>query len=174
MKEEDLQHKSPELLQISPYGKVPVVVHEGRAIFESAICNEYLEQVYPQHALLPADAFERAQVRIWTDYSAAYFSPPSYRIVRSEEPQVVQESWAELHKQLAYVERHLAAAAHGWFVGGRFTLADINILPFVHRVATRLEGDVLAGYPALGAWYAQVKARPSFQATLTEQPQHAA
>ena len=172
MKEEDLKHKSPELLQISPYGKVPVVLHDGRAIFESAICNEYLEEVYPQHALMPTDAFERAQVRIWTDYSAAYFSPPAYRIMRSEQPQVVEESWAELHQQFAHMERHLAAAKNGWFVGGRFTLADINILPFVHRCATRLEVDLPARYPALGAWYAQVKARPSFQATLSEQPPH--
>ncbi|MBI3994084.1 MAG: glutathione S-transferase family protein [Candidatus Lambdaproteobacteria bacterium] len=159
---------------MSPYGKVPVVVHDGRAIFESAICNEYLEEVYPQQALMPADAFARAQVRIWTDYAAAYFSPPSYRILRSEDARVVQESWEELHKQLAYVERHLAAADDGWFVAGRFTLADINILPFVHRIATQLPGDVLAGYPALGAWYARFKARPSFQTTLTEQPPRSA
>ena len=168
MNEEDLKNKSEKLLQISPYGKVPVVVHDSHIIFESAICNEYLEEVYPHTPLMPQDTYERAQVRIWTDYSAAYFSPPSYRIWRSDDPEVVEKSWQELHEQCRHVDTHLRGAENGWFVAGRLTLADINILPFVHRIAVRLEGDVLSQYPALNRWYEQFKARPSFAATLSE------
>ena len=166
LREEDLKNKSPELLEISPYGKVPVVVHDDKVIFESAICNEYLEEVFPQQALMPQDAFERAQVRIWTDYVASYFSRPAYRIRTSTDAQEVAESWRELRERCAYMEAHLAEADKGWFVGGRLTLADINFLPFVHRL-TQLEPNILPDYPALERWYGQCRERPSFAATVT-------
>ena len=146
---------------------MPVVVHDDHAIFESAICNEYLEEIYPQNSLMPDDPFERAQVRIWTDYVAQYFSAPSYRIRRSKDAEVVKESWVELRERLDYVENHLKSAENGWFVGGRYTLADINFIPFIHRL-TSLEENILPEYPSVNRWYEQFKERPSFAATLTE------
>ena len=64
------------------------------------------------------------------------------------------------------MEAHLAEADKGWFVGGRLTLADINFLPFVHRL-TQLEPNILPDYPALERWYGQCRERPSFAATVT-------
>lgn len=167
MKEEDLSNKSKELLEVSPYGKVPVVVVEGRAIYESAVIGEYLDEMYPQVRLMPEDPYERAQVRLWTDYSATRLVPPLYRIRKSKEPEKVEQSWPELHKELAYVERHLKAAEGVWFVGGAFGMADINFLPFIHQ-ASQLEGDVLSGYPALKGWFEAFEQRESYKATITD------
>ena len=167
MKEEDLSNKSKELLEISPYGKVPVVVVEGRAIYESAVIGEYLDEMYPQVRLMPEDPYERAQVRLCTDFSATRLVPPLYRIRKSKDPEKVEQSWPELHKELAYVERHLKAAEGVWFVGGTFGMADINFLPFVHQ-ASQLEGDVLSGYPALNGWFEAFEQRASYKATITD------
>ncbi len=155
------------MLEINPYGKVPVVVVEGRAIYESAVIGEYLDEVFPDVRLMPEDPYERAQVRIWTDYAATRLVPPLYRIRKSSDPEKVKNSWPELHKELAYVERHLKATEGVWFVGGKFGMADINFLPFINQVEN-LEGEVLSQYPAINAWNVAFKERPSFQATFTD------
>ena len=48
------EQKEPWFLSINPYGKVPVLVEEGAWVYESAICNEYLEDTYPTPALSPS------------------------------------------------------------------------------------------------------------------------
>lgn len=53
-------------LQINPKGVVPVLIHDGRVIRESTVICEYVEEVFPDHPIYPADAYERAQVRVWT------------------------------------------------------------------------------------------------------------
>ena len=53
--EVDLSNKSEEFLSVSPYGKVPVLRVNGTSLYESNIVNEYLEEVYPEPPLLPAD-----------------------------------------------------------------------------------------------------------------------
>ena len=167
MKEEDLKNKSKELLEVSPYGKVPVVVVDGESIYESAVIGEYLEEVYPQVPLMPKDPYQRAQVRLWTDYVATRLSPPMGEIRRAEKPEDAKDAWPELHKALEYIERHLKSSEGPWFVGATFGMADINFLPFIERLPA-LEGEVLSDYPAIAGWLAAFHERPSYQETLTD------
>ena len=51
----DFENKPRRFLEISRYGKVPALVHAGNEIYESAIINEYLEEAFPEPALMPAD-----------------------------------------------------------------------------------------------------------------------
>lgn len=69
------EHHSPEFQKISPEGMVPVLVHDDRVITESTVINEYLDEVFPDPPLKPADAYGRAQMRIWTKYVDEYFCP---------------------------------------------------------------------------------------------------
>lgn len=50
---------------LNPKGLVPVLIHEGRAISESLVILEYLEDVFAEPSLRPAAAFERARMRQW-------------------------------------------------------------------------------------------------------------
>lgn len=59
------QHR-PEYLKLNPRGVVPTLVHDGAPIRESQIILEYLEDVFPDPSLRPADARHRAEMRIWT------------------------------------------------------------------------------------------------------------
>lgn len=68
------QHQ-PEFLRINPNGQVPVLVHDGEAITESTVINEYLEDVFPEVPLRPASPVERARMRIWSKFVDEYFCP---------------------------------------------------------------------------------------------------
>jgi len=56
----------PEYLKLNPKGYVPTLVHDGKAIRESSLICEYLNEVFPEPPLAPSDAAERAGMRLWT------------------------------------------------------------------------------------------------------------
>lgn len=56
------QHE-PDFVKINPNGQVPVLVHDGRIVTESTIIDEYLEDVFPDNPLRPADLYQRARMR---------------------------------------------------------------------------------------------------------------
>jgi glutathione S-transferase len=56
----------PKFLALNPKAVVPVLIHDGRVLAESTVICEYAEDAFPQHPIFPADAYERAQVRLWT------------------------------------------------------------------------------------------------------------
>lgn len=59
-----LDEKPSWYLSKNPLGKVPTLEKDGKMIFESLIVAEFLDQVYPQHKLLPTDPFEHAKQKI--------------------------------------------------------------------------------------------------------------
>jgi glutathione S-transferase len=61
----DGEHFTPEYLKLNPKGVVPTLVHDGRAIRESAIICDYLDDLSSDHPLKPADPVDRARMREW-------------------------------------------------------------------------------------------------------------
>jgi glutathione S-transferase len=58
----------PEYLKLNPKGVVPTLIHEDRAIIESTLICEYLDQMFPEPSLVPASAYERSQMRRWSKH----------------------------------------------------------------------------------------------------------
>ena len=66
----DLANKPDWFKAISPLGKTPVLKVDNRAIFESAVILEYLEDTQP-HPLHPADPLRRAEHRSWIEFGSS-------------------------------------------------------------------------------------------------------
>ncbi|MDX1404335.1 MAG: glutathione S-transferase family protein [Woeseiaceae bacterium] len=68
------QHE-PWFLKINPNGQVPVLLHQEQVITESTVINEYLDEVFPDVVLRPANPAHRARMRIWSKFVDEYFCP---------------------------------------------------------------------------------------------------
>jgi glutathione S-transferase len=67
---------------------------------------------------------------------------------------------AELRNMLARMQETLARET--WLAGDAYSLADVNIAPFVHRLASFPDYDLGREWPAVAGWYARLQARPAF------------
>src|SRR5262245_13319681 len=86
--------------QVSGYGKVPAIEHEGNRIWESAIINEYLDETFPHPELLPAQPGRRALARVWVDYANTRFAPAWGKLLRAPSPSEQQNARRDLQDSL--------------------------------------------------------------------------
>ncbi len=79
-----LEQKSDWYLALNPNGIVPTLVHGERVLYESNVITEYLDAVFPESPLYPADPWERAQAKMWQAFElemAKEFRPLMYHRV---------------------------------------------------------------------------------------------
>src|SRR5262249_13719056 len=124
---------------------------------ESAVINEYLEERYPEPALWPADAAERAFGRLLV-FRFDQLSKPYYALRREEEG-----AGERLDAQLAKLNAVLDAQP---FLRGReYGLADIAYVPWLVRARDRM-GVELGSFHPLADWLERLSARPAIAAEL--------
>ncbi|MGD2183648.1 glutathione S-transferase family protein [Lusitaniella coriacea] len=135
LEEIDLNNKPENFQDISPYGKVPVLKHRDRRIWESAIINEYLEEVFPEPPLLPSDPQDRAMARIWIDFANTKFAPAFYKLLLTQDPKIQQEWSKELQNHLHFIEREAFKNAEtgAFWLGQTLSLVDISFYPWFER-----------------------------------------
>ena len=156
--------RTPEFLKMNPSGHVPLLeVASGRYIAES---NAILWYIAGRTHLRPGDRIERAEALQWMFFEqhslepnigAAYFWLTLVKGGR-ELQQHAMEDWTEGgHLALGVMEKHLAR--HEFFVGGRYTIADIALYAYTH-VAHECDFD-LSRYPHIRAWLVRVATQTS-------------
>jgi glutathione S-transferase len=76
------EHISDWYLKLNPNGVLPTLVHNGRAVLDSSVIGEYLEDVFPDRPLRPKDALDRAHMRAWRQFidevPTTAIRPPSF------------------------------------------------------------------------------------------------
>ncbi|MGD9921164.1 MAG: glutathione S-transferase family protein, partial [Pseudorhodoplanes sp.] len=70
-----MDQKAPGYLKLNPTGLVPTLVHEGKAVYESNVINEYLDAVFPNPPLVPKDAYGQARMRMWFAFENDFAKP---------------------------------------------------------------------------------------------------
>ncbi len=153
----DLADRPAWLYEKNPSGKVPVVEEDGWVLAESAVIDEYLEERYPEPALLPDDPGERAVARLLV-FRHDDFSDPYYALRRGETgaAEEFEAALAELDAMLVHVP---------YLTGWAFGLADVGYVPWVIR-ARDVMGVSLDPFPALRDWLDRLAERPSIAAEL--------
>ena len=56
---------TPEYLKLNPNAVVPTLVHDGVPVIESSVILYYLDEVFPDPALMPPEPHQRARVRLF-------------------------------------------------------------------------------------------------------------
>jgi glutathione S-transferase len=135
--EVDLRNKPDWFLSISPYGKVPVLKHNDKVIYESAVINEYLEEVFPEPSLMPKDPVDRAFARIWIDYCNSQSMMANRSLLICQDSSELGTLREKLTDNLLFIENEGLAKTSGsgpfWF-GSSVTLTDITFFPLFQRL----------------------------------------
>jgi glutathione S-transferase len=194
----------PMYLRLNPKGVGPTLVHDGVPVIESTLICEYLDERFPDPALVPAGAAERAKMRLWSkfvdeglfegiteiSFSAMFRErmkkmPPDMRERRFQNigdprrrdrfrstyekgvrsPFVFHAIYA-YERAFMFMESVLAEGGP-WLLGTDVTLADINMMPFVARLAyLDLLNTWVSDHPHVKEWWARVQEWPSFRRGL--------
>ena len=163
------EQKKPEFLQLNPYGKIPVLVEDGKVLFESCIINEYLDEKYPEPPLMPQDPYLRGRGRVLIDYALNYAHEPYWDLrgeMRKPEAERNTAAVEEKRRQLSVLLEYLdAALGDKKFFLGDLSLADIAMIPRMLRAET-YGALPAASLARLNHWLGRMKKRPSVQTIL--------
>ena len=155
--EVDLDDRPAWIYEKNPLGRVPVLEEDAFVLPESAVIDEYLEERYPEPALWPADAAERAFGRLLV-FRFDQLSKPYYALRRGDDG-AAERLDAELAKLNA------ALAARPFLSGREFGLADVAYVPWLLRARDRM-GVQLGAFSALQDWLERLAGRSSIAAEL--------
>ncbi|HBK09368.1 MAG TPA: glutathione S-transferase [Acetobacteraceae bacterium] len=166
-----IHSRSPAFLKINPNGRIPSIDDDGLVLHESLAINLYLAKRYGG-SLGPADIAEDGQMGMWAIWAVTEVEPHSievlyHRIAKppaERDPTIAQAAVDALRAPIAVLDQALAKT--GFLVGGRFTVADVNVSEVVRYAMGAPE--LFESAPAVRAWLQACHARPAFKKMMAE------
>lgn len=147
--------KDADTLALSPLGKIPFVETEHGPLCESQVIVDYLEELQPEPALLPADPWQRAKIREMVAFLETHVELTARRLYPQAffggtvSDEVIAQTRLDLEKMIAAFGR--LAAFGPYLAGDRFTYADcagLVHLPLVSLATKNIYGeDLMASLP---------------------------
>ncbi|MHC3125871.1 maleylacetoacetate isomerase [Brevundimonas sp. GN22] len=162
--------RSGDYLALNPQGLVPALVTDGGDVLsQSPAILEWLEETFPQPALLPSDPVARAQVRAMAAVVGCDIHPlNNLRVLKAIKAigadEAATQGWIEqwIVSGFGALEAMVANHGRGWCYADTPTLADCYLIPQIYS-ARRFNVD-LSAYPNLLAIEARAQAHPAFAA----------
>ena len=169
-----------QVLQVNPGGRVPVLVDEGFAVWDSLAICEYLAEKFPEAPLWPRERQQRARARSVCGEMHSGFSALRTHCTMNIEaslPEVGARIWREQPQVQADVQRitdmwaGLLAASKGPMLFGEFSIADAFYAPVCTRIRTYglpVSGEAAAyvdrvyALPGVKAWVDDALAEQDF------------
>ncbi|WP_174241429.1 glutathione S-transferase family protein [Caulobacter sp. S45] len=163
--------KEPEHLERHPFGKVPVLDHDGMRILETSAIARYLNDVLPGRSLVPATPRDRARmdmvVGLIDSYGygallglAAYHLFPDFVGGKNE---AMRAGGIENGRKV--IELAMRAKGASPFIAGELSLADLYLAPIAFYVSLTPDKDAAFDVEGFADWWARVQALPSFKDT---------
>lgn len=161
----DLANKPAWFLDISPLGKVPVLLVDERPLFESAPISEYLDEISPG-ALLPEAAFDRARSRAWIQVASTTLGAIA-ALYRAPDDAQLEHAVQALDNHFAQLERTLAQPPY--FDGAKFSLVDAAFGPvfrYFDVIDRYADFGLFDDRPKVHSWRAALRERPSVRSAV--------
>ncbi len=155
----DLADPPDWFLEISPLQKVPVLNVDGEILFESAVINEYLDDITGGE-LQPTNPLERARNRAWIEVASNMLGN-TYMIKMADDKEGYDKYRQRLISQMQRLENRLGDGP--WFNGENFSLADTAFAPlFTHCGVAGNHFSVVDpdSMPKVNAWSKRLLALP--------------
>lgn len=154
-------HKRAPLIDLNPWGEIPILVDGEVVLRDSQAILVYLAQKYAAPQWLPRDPPGLAAVVQWLSTAAneVQNGPASARLVDKFGYAIDKaDTLRRSARILPLLEAHLSR--HAWLAAEHPTIADCAVFPYV---ALAPEGGIdLEPYPQIRAWIQRVKALPHF------------
>ncbi len=154
--------KAPDYLRLNPMGKVPTILHAGNVVTECAAICAYLADAFPQAALAPTNAAERARYLRWLFFAAGPVEAAvTNRAMKFEVPADKQGmvGYGSYERTVDVLAQ--AVSASPWIAGDSFTAADVYVGA---QVMWGLQFASLPKRPEFEAYGARLAQRPAYQA----------
>jgi glutathione S-transferase len=163
---------SPRHLALHPFKRVPILDHDGFALYETSAIAVYVDEAFDGPPLQPDDARARARMNRWISALNSYYYPyiayhlsherliyPVLGIAPDEK--VVAAALPKIAVGLDVMEKDLDPGRK-FLVDDRPTLADFFMLPTMTSLSLTPEGQqMLSSKPRIAAWRAAMEALPS-------------
>jgi len=164
-----LNTRSPEFLKVNPNGHIPTIDDDGLVLHESLAINLYLAKRHGG-TLGPADIAEDGQMGMWALWAATEIEPHAIQVLYhrvayppdERDPAVAQSAIDALRAPLAVLEHALTGV--DFLIGGRFSVADINVAEVVRYAMAAPE--LFTSAPAIRRWIETCHARPAYRTMM--------
>lgn len=171
--------RSAQHLARHPFGRVPVLEHDGFSLYETQAILRYLERVLPKPALTPSDAKRLARmdqvmnINDWYLFHGVGNVIIFHRVIGprlmglSPDEAAIEAAMPKARTVFAELSRLLGEQPY--FAGDALSLADLLVAPSVAFFTATPEWQELgAPHENLVAWLQRMEARPSMRATTWE------
>ena len=161
------EQRSDEFAAMTPIGKVPVLEHGGRYLFESGAICRYVANV-EDSPLYPADKMDRAQVDQWLDFFSCHLGrwlntlffeaviKPQFDLGDPDEAGIAEATkFAGL--QLDILNRLLEDSQ--WIANDALSIADLFAFAYVEQCS--IIDYSLDEVPNVNAWLQRIESRDS-------------
>ncbi len=164
--------KKPEHLERHPFGKVPVLDHDGMRILETSAITRYLNDVLPGKSLVPTTPKDRARmdmiIGIIDSYGygaliggvAAYHLFPDFVGGKND---AMRASGIENSRKV--IELVMKTKGSSPFIAGELSLADLYLAPICAYVSLTPDKDAVLNADGFAEWWAAIQALQSFKST---------
>ena len=158
----------PEILELSPYATLPVLVDRDVCLFDSVTLMEYLDERFPHPPLLPVYPVLRANIRLYIkrielDWGSRFDQLADGNLKEAQAKKVRQELKSLVVSSCALLKEK------PYFMNDEFSLVDCCIAPILWRlpsVGIEIPND--AKHKPLNLYMKRVFTMPSFIESLTE------
>ncbi len=164
--------KTPEHRERHPFGKVPVLDHDGMRILETTAITRYLNDVLPGKSLIPSAPKDRARMDMiiglidsygygaLTGGVAAYHLFPDFVGGKNE---AMRKGGLENGRKV--IELAMKTKGSSPFIAGDLSFADLYLAPIAFYVSLTPDKDALFNVPGFAEWWAKIQALQSYKDT---------